>query len=222
MKLNWVPKTITNIALIALIVAPIGHRFAQAQPSRPVNDRAAQVTLPSYFPVFGDFDGDLLLDQAEPHSAGSHQCIRVRFGNSLESHLEFGARPRVTGALLARDINHDDIADLIWVYHSTSEPPVVWLGDGLGHFAKSDEQSANADLRSILFDNGDPLLAGEVSDERACVAPHLVSSELPRAHNLENNIPKDPVITGRDRGRDLWLFLSYLRERGPPSYNLFV
>ena len=221
MKLHVVLKTITNIALTALIALSFGHPSASGQSARQLSDRATQPVAPGYFPVYGDFDGDRRLDQAEAHSAGDHQCIRIRFGNSLESHLEFGSGAHSPGALLARDINHDNKADLIWVYHSRSETAVVWLGDGLGHFAKSVEWNA-ADLRGMLLGDDDPAVGGDLNDDHAYLAPQLVSSELPRAQNLEDDTLKGPVIAGGNRRRDLGLFLSYLRERGPPFLNYFV
>ena len=223
MKPDWVLKTIINIALAALIVLPFGHPSANGQPAaRRSSDCAAPVAPPGYFPVFGDFDGDRRLDQAQPHSAGEHQCIRVRFANSLERHLEFGARAHSLGALLALDINHDKKADLIWVNRSRSEPAVVWLGDGLGHFAEGAEWSDDTDLRDLLFGQKDPAVGRDVNDEHGYLAPHAVTSELPRAANLDDGTLKVRSVAGLDRRRDLGLFLSYLRERGPPSFNHFV
>lgn len=216
MKLHSVLKSITNIALTALILVPLGHTPARDQRPRQFSDPAAHFAALSYFPVFGDFDGDRRLDQAEPLIAGAHQFIRLRFGNSLESHLEFRARREVFGALLARDINHDSKADLIWVYQSQLEPPVVWMGDGLGHFAMAAEDNTDTDLRSMLFGDRDPALVEDVNGERVYLAPHLMSSEEPHTSNLDDDIPKALVITGDNRRRDLRLFLSYLRERGPP------
>ena len=216
-------KTITNIALTALIVLPFGHPSASGQSARRFSDRPAPLAAaPPYAPVFGDFDGDRRLDEAQPHSAGVHQCIRVRFANSLESHLEFGARTHSLGALLALDINHDNKADLIWVNHSRSEPAVVWLGDGRGHFAEAAELTDDGDLRGMLFGDSDPAVGGDANDEHGYLAPPLVTSELPGAASIENDILKIPAVAGLDGRRDLGLFLSYLRERGPPTFNYSV
>ena len=209
-------KTITIMALTGLIVAPFGHSSAKGQPARSFSDPAQNSAALRSFFVFGDFDGDHRLDQAERHSAGAHQCIRVRLGNSLESHLEFGAHDHSFGALAVWDVNHDDKADLIWVYHSRPESALVWLGDGLGHFAKAAELNADDELRGILFGDSDPAVVGDVDSKCVYLALHEVSPELPRARQLEDDILKALVIGNRDRRRDLGLFLSYLRERGPP------
>ena len=212
-------KTITNLALMALIILPFGHPSASGQSARKSGDRSVQL---SYLSVFGDFDGDSLLDQAQPHSSGAHQCIRVRFGNSLESHLEFGGGTQSSGALLARDINHDNKADLIWVNHSRSEQPVVWLSDGLGRFARADEANADLDLRGLLLGDSSPAVGSDVNDDRACLVSQLISSELPASRKLEDDSLKTLVIAGSNCRRDLGIFLSCLRGRGPPSFNYFV
>ena len=221
MKRHSLLKTITNLALTALIVVPFGHQSTRGQAAGESSVGSAQLAPLSYLLVFGDFDGDHLLDQAQPHSAGDHRCIRVRFGNSLESHLEFGGA-QSAGALLARDINHDNKADLIWVYQSQSEPPVVWLSDGLGRFAQAPEFSTDPDLRGMLSGDSNPAVGGDVNDDRACLAPQLVSSELPRAQKLEHVTLKAQVFAGTNCRRDLEIFLSCLQERGPPSFNNFL
>ena len=209
-------KTITNLALMALIILPFGQPSASAQSARNSGDRSVQL---SFLSVCGDFDGDTLLDQAQPHSAGAHRCIRVRFGNSLESHLEFGGGTQSSGALLARDINHDNRADLIWVYQSRAEQPVIWLSDGLGRFAKADEANSDVDLRGLLLGESSPAVGGDVNDDHACLVPQLVSSEVPSSRKLEDDSLKALVIAGSNCRRDLGIFLSSLRGRGPPTFN---
>src|SRR5262249_15791909 len=91
MKLLSILKTITNAGLIALIVVPLGHPFPEGQPALRSSEHTQKSATPCYFSVVGDFDGDHRVDHAEPHSAGAHHCIRVRFGNSFETHLKFGS-----------------------------------------------------------------------------------------------------------------------------------
>jgi len=150
MKLLSILKTITNAGLIALIVVPLGHPFPEGQPALRFSEHTQKSATPCYFSVVGDFDGDHRVDHAEPHSAGAHHCIRVRFGNSFETHLEFGSYAHSSGALIVRDTNRDNHADLIWVSHSRLGPAVVWLGDGLGHFARAAELKDDDDLRGIV------------------------------------------------------------------------
>ena len=223
MKSHPAPNCLSRIALAALIVAQCGlSSFANGHVAPRFSAGPAQLASLNNLPVFGDFDGDRRLDQADLHLAGAHRCIRVRFGDSRESHLEFYATPEVLGTLLTRDINHDNKPDLIWIYHSQSEPILVWLGDGLGHFLKAAAESVDDGLRALLVGDSDPGIVGGVKDEQVYLTPVPVSSELARPANLENESRTALLIAGRNERRDLGLYLSHLRERGPPLDTPFA
>jgi len=92
-----------------MIVAQCGlYSFANGHVARDLGARPAQLASLNNLPVFGDFDGDQRLDQADLHLAGAHRCIRVRFGDSRESHLDSTKTPQVPGTLLTRTSNHDN------------------------------------------------------------------------------------------------------------------
>ena len=223
MKSHPAPKRISRIVLAAMIVAQCGlYSFANGHVARDLGARPAQLASLNNLPVFGDFDGDQRLDQADLHLAGAHRCIRVRFGDSRESHLEFHETPQVPGTLLTRDINHDNKPDLIWVYHSQSEHMLVWLGDGVGHFLKAAAESVDAGLRALLFGDSGPGITGFVKDQQVYLTPVPVSSELTRDANLEDESREALLIADRNKRRDLGLYLSYLRERGPPLDTPFA
>jgi hypothetical protein len=223
MKSYPAPNFLSRTALAALIVAQCGlPSFANGHVAPRFSAGPAQLASLNNLPVFGDFDGDQRLDQADLHLAGAHRCIRVRFGDSRESHLEFHATPEVLGTLLTRDINHDNKPDLTWIYHSQSEPILVWLGDGLGHFLKAAAESVDDGLRALLVGDSDPGIVGGVKDEQVYLTPVPVSSELARPANLENESRTALLIAGRNERRDLGLYLSHLRERGPPLDTPFA
>lgn len=223
MKSHLAPKRLSRIALAAMIVAQCGlSSFAKGDVARQFSARPAQFASLNNLPVLADFDGDKRLDQADLHLAGAHRCIRVRFGDSRESHLEFHTTHQVLGTLLTRDINHDNKPDLIWVYHFQSEPMLVWLGDGLGHFLKPAAASVDVGFRALLFGDSGPGIVGLVKDEQVYLTPVPVSSELARTANLENEVRKALLMAGRNGRRDLGLYLSYLRERGPPLHTPFA
>ena len=222
MKSHSPTKHLSRIAVAAMIVAQCGlSSFAKGDVAGQFSARPAQLASLNNLPVLADFDGDQRLDQADLHLAGAHRCIRVRFGDSRESHLEFHPTPQVLGTLLTRDINHDNKPDLIWIYNSQSEPMVVWLGDGLGHFLKAPAENADVGLRALLFGDSNPGIVGGVKDEQVSLTPVPVSSELARIAILENESRKAILIAGRNKRRDLGLYLSYLRERGPPLHTPF-
>ena len=63
-----------------------------------------------------------------------------------------------------------------------------------------------------------PWIAGESKDEeQTClISDDSVPCELARAAHLETESRAPLVIASQNRRRDLGLYLSYLRERGPP------
>jgi hypothetical protein len=225
MKQHAVHRSFTGIALIALFVTPWVHSsFAKSQRASRVGDRPAHIAALSCLPLLADFDGDRRLDRAELHSIGAHHSIYLRFGNWRETYLESGSARHTLGKLLARDVNHDNKSDLIWLSQLRSEPALIWLGDGLGNFAQvADRSLYESELRSQNFGDAEPEIGeGSSEEEQACLAPDPISSELPRATNVETELTTPPVIAGSNSRRDLGLYLSYLRERGPPLNTRLV
>jgi hypothetical protein len=215
MKPRAVPGTINLISLVALVVAPFAHSSFASNPNPipPVahRERSAPASLR---PVLGDFDGDRRIDLAEIHASGAHRCIRVRYGDSRENHIELPGTIQTQGTLLARDINGDNRTDLIWI-SVRSEPAMVWFGDGPGHFSKADGRDIDS-LRAELFANSD--LAGtEDSAERqiglttdpiSCEPADSVGFDREILDITGNLYANQPSVPGR--------YLSHLRERGPP------
>jgi hypothetical protein len=225
MKQHAATKSIICLTLIALFAALwVNSSFAKSQGANRVSTPPALIAALSYLPLLADFDGDRRLDKAELHSVGTHHCIHVQFGNRRETYLESGPAPYTLGRLLARDVNHDNKSDLIWLSQLRSEPAMVWLGDGLGNFKQiADRAAYESELRARNLSDGKPEIGeGFGEEEQACLAPDPISSELPRAANVETELTTPPVIAGSNSRRDLGLYLSYLRERGPPLHTYFV
>jgi len=227
MKPRLAQKRIAFIALIALTIGLITTQWGpSSSPNNLVNDSFTTSLERRFSPIgistIGDFDGDRRLDQAELHLAGFHRYIQVRFGDSRESHLELGAGAQLIGALLSRDINRDNHPDLIWLSHCQSKSSVVWLGDGFGHFTKAPDTDDDSGLRALLFGDPDNELVGDNQDERFYLTPDPVAVELTRAANLGAAIHRVFLIAEGNGRRDLGLYLSYLRERGPPLHISFA
>ena len=218
MKSRPVQQSGKGIALVVLIAAVFGYSIAKSSPQKgPLPESSAPpAQFLNYLPVLADLDGDRRLDHAELHLAGNHHCIRVRFGNSRETHLDLGTRPHAGGVLLVWDVNRDNTPDLIWVYRFRSEPAIVWLNDGAGHFARSGDRGVEATVDS-LFGDADYLVTGRLEAEQIFLAPTQSAAEFPHATNVENDSLSAVMIASRDLRRDLGLYLSYLRERGPPQ-----
>lgn len=222
MKRLTAPAYITGIAFVAIIVAQcVPSSAAKSQRPPQLRVRPAPHAYLNNLPILVDLDSDQRLDRVELHLAGTHHCLRVRFGNSSESHLAFVDRPHADGTLLTRDINQDSKPDLVWVSHFGSERAQVWLGDGLGHFIAAAYQNADG-LRTLLFGDPNPAVAGTIKDEQDFLIPDPVSTEFARAANLDPETCNVVLIaTGTDR-RDLGHYLSYLRKRGPPHHTSSV
>ena len=215
------PTSISAIAIIVLILAPWANSsFARSQIRSHSSDQRSLPARPNCLSAIADFDGDRRLDQAELHIAYAHRCIRVRLGDSRETHLDVSNAPRTCALLLARDINHDNKPDLIWVSNTQFEPAMIWLGDGRGHFAEASNSADEVrELRTHIFGQTDPGIVGDSKDGQVYVTPNPVSSDVVRAAQLENEILKSLLSAGRNHRRDLGLYLSYLRERGPPFHS---
>jgi hypothetical protein len=67
-----------------------------------------------------------------------------------------------------------------------------------------------------------PAVVASNDEEQVDLAPDDVSSELPRGAGLEEATGNQFVVPGTNPRRDLGLYLSYLRERGPPFYSWLV
>lgn len=217
MKSHYVMVSGRRTALVALIAIVFATAVVRGAPtSAPHESTRPTFSFDiNYLAVQSDFDGDHRLDQAELHLAGAHHCIRVRFGNARETHLDFGTRPHSSGVLIVRDANGDNRPDLIWVYHSRSESAVIWLNAGAGHFAKSSDGSRDA----ITYSFGDTDYAETVrlESKETYLAPPRPSSEFAQVLNLDLECLAAVKNPRHDFRRDLSRYLSHLRERGPPQ-----
>jgi hypothetical protein len=223
MKRHAASAYIIGIAFVAMIVA-------QCVPSAPAKSKqppqlAVRPALHAYLnnlPILVDLDSDRRLDLAELHLAGAHCCVRVRLGNSSERHLAFLELPHAQGTLLTRDINQDNKPDLVWVSPFGPEPAQVWLGDGLGHFSGAGYQTAGDSLRKLLFGDPSTAVAGTTEDDQDILTPDPVSTELARPASLERETCRAGLIAAGTDRRDVGLYLSYLRKRGPPQLTFSV
>lgn len=206
------------VALIAIVFATTVVRGAPTCEAPPEATTRPTCNFDlNYLAVVSDFDGDRRLDQAEIHLAGAHHCIRVRFGNTRETHLDFGTRPHSNGVLLVRDANRDNRPDLIWVYRSRSESVVIWLNDGAGHFTRSSDGSRDA-VPDSLFGDNNYARTGGLECKEISLAPARPASDFEQVASVEGEAFKAVMNPRLDLRRDLGLYLSYLRERGPPQH----
>jgi len=216
MKSHVVPRTLYLISLVALTGALFGQSSFAGNPhsSRSFANRE-QILPTSSNHVVGDFDGDRRIDEAELHVAGEQRSIRVRYGNSRVDHLEFRDAVQGSGALLIRDINHDNNPDLIWISWARSGTRAVWLGDEHGRFFRAADDSVD-DQRGAFLGGFDLAQSSNEAEEQTCVTPDPVSSEPARTAILDNERSEILGAVHRNHPGEPGPYLSYLRERGPP------
>jgi hypothetical protein len=209
-----------RITLVAFVAAVSAVSIAQTSSAGvPPHELWQSVGSGEYLPILSDFDGDHRLDQAELHLAGAHHCIRVRFGNFRETHLDFGTRSHSGGVLLVRDVNSDDKPDLVWTNRFSLESILVWVNDGAGHFAEgSNEDNANA--AKALFAETDYTLIATFGDQEICLAALRPPFDFVAAAILDHDACKI-LITDFFSRPACKLDLSSLRERGPPVLARF-
>lgn len=221
MKLRAILQAILLTALIAMMSVPFASSSsANSSIDRSIGNHPSRFFDVNYLPVLGDFDGDRRLDEAQQHSFGGHVCIRVRFGDWRERHLDFGTHPHYSGLLLAIDVNHDSKPDLVWLSRSPSEPAVVWPNNGRGEFGKATGLKLDDRLRGLLFSDSDRTSLIRVPDyQRFCLTSNPVRSDALGTNHFDHRIVSPPKTSHRSRRRDLDICHSFLRERGPPQFS---
>ena len=208
---NRLPKLTYLAVQIALFVLQSGP-LACGQQKTPHIETLKPLASIGCTTTIGDFDGDRRIDHAEFHQAGAHRCIRVRFANDSETHLPFTGF-FAPGTLLSTDVNNDHKPDLLWIFHYKLLPAVIWVGDGLGHFASS---TSNEDLHALIFGYpGAKIVVASSKNSPICLTNSPIGSNLLCAANLNEVHDLIERIESSSRW-DLGLYLSYLRERGPP------
>src|SRR5262249_8535585 len=110
--------------------------------------------------ALSDFDADGLIDIASLDSSSLHKRVSILLTTGKLSFLHFTTKGISHGSLFARDVDSDGTTDLIWSDLVHAEDVVVWLGDGLGLFKRSEasvvgEGFTLADTRVTAPDESD-------------------------------------------------------------------
>jgi hypothetical protein len=94
-------------------------------------------SIPSYTPMFSDFNGDNQVDQVTLTSEGLHKHIRILLGKSMSHSLHFETEVNDRERLYYGDFDNDGDIDLLWLSPTNPRSLVMWEGDGRGNFSKS-------------------------------------------------------------------------------------
>ncbi len=207
------------MVLVALALAPCLSVF-RVHASIPAASSSPRSLIDSRLPVISDFDGDYQADESELLSNGFEKTIQVHFGNLRNSQLHFTAKVTDRGRLFAVDIDHDGDVDLVWIAPA-QRADVVWINDGKGNFeAAKDDSPYVAEINALQgTDDPDgelPVAAGRSSQILT------VSSATDAAFVTTTSRPAViakwvPTITADSEPYVDSPYLTYLRERGPPT-----
>ena len=118
-----------SIAACSVSATPLPQNTLLPEPATPL--RFGQIL------ALSDFDADGLMDKATLASWGAHRSVEVmlsRSGKPLVLHFDNGSVDR--GSLVAKDVDNDGAADLIWTDLLHADGVVIWLGDGDGRFSR--------------------------------------------------------------------------------------
>lgn len=198
------------IAFAFFLIPAISQQVCGESPrSRPVLGFGQTIAL-------SDFDSDGLVDEARLDGAGLHKRVGIRLSGSGERvSLHLGARWPNHGSLLARDLDYDGAADLIWTDLLHIESVVVWLGDGRGRFTRSiasafsnDFVLADSELEFTVVPSNETAANFE-NDDRTLSLP--LSGKLLECYR--------PSLSSRYSEADAFSspFLDQPTDRGPPT-----
>jgi hypothetical protein len=128
-------------AALLFLYAVTGCRSAGAAPAPPQEVPARSAVATWHFAI-ADFDGDSQPDVATVQAGeagGSETRYWIRFQLSTGSHRAIGVRAPVGGLQIApRDVNGDNILDLVVTTAWLNRPVAVLLNDGYGNFTLND------------------------------------------------------------------------------------
>lgn len=198
-----------SIATCSANAAALPHNTVLPEP--PTRLRFGQ-TL-----VLSDFDDDGLLDQATLASWGAHRSVEVILSRGGKRVLHFDNGNIDRGSLVARDVDNDGVADLVWTDLLHADRVVIWLGDGDGQFfrvpasAYADgytlpEKSVNNPDETIRETSISAASNRSLDEARLSKADDFVASKPPRQHRRDDANLSPALDQPTDRGPPLPLF----------------
>lgn len=167
---------LVSIAACSASSSPLPQNALLPQPATPL--RFGQVI------ALSDFDADGLMDKATLASWGAHRSVEVmlsRSGKPLVLHFDNGSVDR--GSLVAKDVDNDGAADLIWTDLLHADGVVIWLGDGDGRFSR---------VPASAYANGYTLPDTSVNTPDESIRETLISTATNRSSDeVRLSIPDD-------------------------------
>jgi hypothetical protein len=210
------------LLIVALLTATTGLdiEWNSRQDNLPSNHASLPVAFPEPAGAIADFDGDLLPDQAVLTSDGSQKNIYLTLSSPRVTELRFSTDSPQRGNIYARDIDHDNDNDLVWVLDQHLAQPALWINNGAGKFTRIAEPSAYAiEIKILIADESrSGLLALSGGDQTLAIGTN--SSPLPARNDNSTSVIADPATLAevdRNCAAELSPCIARYPKRGPPT-----
>jgi hypothetical protein len=171
-----------------------------------------------------DFDGDSKPDiatvlEGRSGSVDIHYQIRFQLSSGRSQNIDLTA-PMGGLDISSRDVNGDDVADVVVTTAGTNQPVAVLLNDGVGNFTASDPSAFPGAFRnSNHFWNG---LTGELHEASPAFLSRYFSSDLDASDATSSLLVEIRVLATRpDRLETRDADVSYL-GRAPPILKFLL
>jgi hypothetical protein len=180
---------------------------------------AAADPIPSYAPMFSDFNGDNQIDQVTLTSEGSTKHIRITLGKSTSRLLHFETEVNERGRLYYGDFDNDGDIDLIWSSQTNPGSQIIWAGDGRGNFSKLSRTDEAAHSFECSFESEPPSKTIDDSDAQtpACVISSVFcGGPIHAPPRLQSPGPEKRIHSDGQSSLSAYSG-SVSAERGPPG-----
>ncbi len=175
-------------------------------------------SIPSYAPMFSDFNGDNQIDQVTLTSEGSTKHIRITLGKSTSRSLHFETGVNERGRLYYGDFDNDGDVDLIWASQTNPGSQIIWAGDGRGNFSKLNRGDEAARSFKGLLESQPPSKAIDDSDAQtpACVISSVFCGGPVHAPPRIETPESEKLLTADGQSALIVYSGSVSAQRGPP------
>jgi hypothetical protein len=184
-----------GMLLLLVCVSLIAVGLETATPARSTAHREATI-VPQF--AIEDFDGDsrpdiAIVSEGRSGSAGNHYRIRFQLSSGGSQNIDLTA-PVGGLDISSRDVNGDDVLDVVVTTAATNRPVAILLNDGAGNFTASDPSAFPGAFRKSS--NFWRALTEELREASPAFCSRFFSSDL-EASNGTFSLPVEAEVFAR-------------------------
>jgi hypothetical protein len=215
-------KKLALLLIMSLSMATMepGPERNSGQGHLPLNLTPLPVAFPAPVGAIADFDGDLLPDRAELISDGSQKHIHLALSSLQVTDLRFYTDSQQRGNIYARDVDHDNDNDLVWVSDQQPVQIALWINNGAGGFTRAADTSAyEIEIERLIADESrSGFLASSAGEQTLAIVTN--SSPLPARNDSSHfAVSYSTTLAEFDRNcaAELSPCIARYPKRGPPA-----